>query len=108
MGDALDLSFLGGEPLLEWDLLRRCVEWMEEQDVSALPGPVHFSVTINGVLFSPDRLDWMAKRDFLVGLSVDGSPAMHNIDRRFPDDSGSHTAVARALELLCNRPNPPL
>ena len=99
-GDALDLSFFGGEPLLEWELLRRCTEWMQAQDVSDLPGPVRFGVTTNCTLLTSDKIEWMEAHDFKVGLSVDGSPGMHNINRRFPDGSGSHDTVAHALELL--------
>ena len=103
-GDALDLSFFGGEPLLEWELLRRCTEWMQAQDVSDLPGPVRFGVTTNCTLLTSDKIEWLEAHDFKVGLSVDGSPGMHNINRRFPDGSGSHDTVAHALELLQNHP----
>ena len=98
-GRGVDVSFFGGEPLLEWDLLRYCHAYMERR-AAELGVAVRYGITTNGTLLNRERLAWMAERDFLVGLSVDGSPEMHNVNRRYADGQGSHAAVARALELL--------
>ncbi len=103
-GCALDLTFFGGEPLLEWDMLRRCTDWMLAQDTSDLPAHVRFGVTTNCTLLTPDKLPWLEEHDFKLGLSVDGSPAMHDINRCFPDGSGSHAAVEQALIRLREYP----
>lgn len=68
----LDLSFFGGEPLLEWDLLQHCCNYLKQQ--AAEQGVrVRFGITANGTLLTRKRLEWLAEQDFLVGLSVDGS-----------------------------------
>ena len=68
----LDLSFFGGEPLLEWDLLQHCCNYLKQQ--AAEQGVrVRFGITTNGTLLTRKRLEWLAEQDFLVGLSVDGS-----------------------------------
>lgn len=99
----LDVSFFGGEPLMEWDLLQHCHEYLRhcaaERSI-----PVRFGITTNGTLLTQDRLDWMAERDYLIGLSLDGSPAMHDTNRRFADGSGSHAAVWEALERINRMP----
>ena len=80
-GRGVDVSFFGGEPLLEWDLLRHCYEYMARR-AAELGVAARYGITTNGTLLNRDRLAWMAERDFLVGLSVDGSPEMHNVNRR--------------------------
>ncbi len=98
-GRGVDVSFFGGEPLLEWDLLRHCHAYMERR-AAELGVAVRYGITTNGTLLNRERLAWMAERDFLVGLSVDGSPEMHNVNRRYADGQGSHAAVAAALALM--------
>lgn len=98
-GRGVDVSFFGGEPLLEWDLLRHCYEYMARR-AAELGVAARYGITTNGTLLNRERLAWMAERDFLVGLSVDGSPEMHNVNRRYADGQGSHAAVARALALI--------
>ena len=98
-GRGVDVSFFGGEPLLEWDLLRYCYDYMLRR-AAELGITVRFGITTNGTLLTRERLEWMAERDFLVGLSVDGSPEMHNVNRRYADGQGSHAAVAQALALI--------
>ena len=95
----VDLSFFGGEPLLEWELLQHCYDYMQQR--GAEQGVrVRFGITTNGTLLTRERLEWLAERDFLVGLSIDGSPAMHNLNRCHADGRGSHAEVAAALELM--------
>lgn len=98
-GRSVDLSFFGGEPLLEWELLQYCHDYLKERG-GRLCKPPRFGITTNGTLLTEERLRWMAERDFLVGLSVDGNETMHDMNRRFADGGGSHAAVAKALELL--------
>lgn len=98
-GRGLDIAFFGGEPMLEWELLQHCHACLEHR-AAELGVPVRYGITTNGTLLTRERLEWMAARDFLVGLSVDGSPAMHNINRCYADGRGSHAEVAQALLLL--------
>ena len=95
----LDVSFFGGEPLLEWPLLQHCCTYIQ-QKADGSDTRIRFGITTNGTLLTRDMLEWMADHDFLVGLSIDGSPAMHNTNRRYADGRGSHEQVAEALELI--------
>lgn len=99
----LDISFFGGEPLLEWTLLRHCCTYIQ-QKTERSDTRVRFGITTNGTLLTEERLRWLAGQDFLVGLSIDGSPAMHNINRCYADGRGSHETVAGALELMADFP----
>ncbi len=101
----LDISFFGGEPLLEWELLQWCTRYLREHaDVSRLPVAPRFAITTNMTLLTEQKLEWLAEQGFLIGLSLDGSPAMHNINRRFASGEGSHAATLPALAWLNAHP----
>ena len=93
-GGALDVNFFGGEPLLEWDLLKVCDAYAREK-TQGLAAPMRNSLTTNGTLLTPDKADWMQERDYLLVLSVDGHAAMHNRNRRYADGSGSRVSSPR-------------
>lgn len=100
----LDLSFFGGEPMLEWELLQHCRAYLARR-AAEMGVRVRYGITTNGTLLSRERLAWLAEHDFLVGLSIDGSPAMHDTNRCYADGRGSHADVAKALELVHEFPD---
>ena len=99
----MDVSFFGGEPLLEWELLQKCYAYTKEH-AEGLVVPPRFGITTNLTLLTEDKLEWMLERDFLVGLSVDGSPDMHNTCRRYADGRGSHADTLPALQWVREHP----
>ncbi len=104
-GSGLDISFFGGEPLLEWPLLQWCHSYLAEHArVAELPLPPRYGLTTNMTLLTPEKLAWLAERDYLIGLSIDGSPAMHDTNRRFASGEGSHAAILPALAWLNAHP----
>lgn len=73
----LTVEFSGGEPLLEPDLLRRCVGYIAERRASARE--VHLVLTTNGLLLDPELLDLLAAHDVALHLSFDGVPAAQEL-----------------------------
>jgi sulfatase maturation enzyme AslB (radical SAM superfamily) len=69
----LTLSFYGGEPLLEFPLMCRAVEFAE----SGLPPgkSLRFSISTNGMLLDDERAEFLARHRFDTQLSFDGVPA---------------------------------
>ncbi len=70
--DWILVDLFGGEPLLNFDVIRYLVEWVREnvQDIS-----VQFSISSNGTLLTDDIKSWLvANRDLVFyGVSYDGS-----------------------------------
>ena len=99
------LGFFGGEPLLEWDLLQRADAYAED---TARAAGLRFgrTVTTNLTLLDREKADWLRARRYKIGLSIDGSPAMHDANRVFPDGRGSHAACMAALPLVEDFPAP--
>ncbi len=92
------LGFFGGEPLLEWDLLRRATGYAE--DVAVKNGvTLKKTVTTNATLLSAERLAWLKGHDFYLALSIDGDKAMHDLTRPLRGGESSFDQCMRGLDL---------
>lgn len=103
LGRHLDISFFGGEPLLEWELLQYGWQYATQKATNN-KFRLRFGLTTNGTLLSQEKSAWLVERDFLIGLSLDGSPAMHNTNRCYANGCGSHAQASRALRHLLQYP----
>lgn len=78
--ELIEISFIGGEPLLEMDLIRNIYEYTKEnyEDERLV-----FFATTNGTTLSENDKRWFSehKKDFVLGLSLDGTPRSHNYNR---------------------------
>jgi len=88
------LGFFGGEPLLKWELLQKCVEIAEKKLADR---NLTLTVTTNGIGLTKARTEWLYSHDFYIGLSIDGNRAMHDTTRRLRNGASSHTAVLKGL-----------
>lgn len=95
-GKELAISFYGGEPLLEFDLLKQCVDYCRE----TMPHKdLFFSITTNLTLMTHDKAEYFAKqKDFAVTCSIDGPEEIQNYYRKFPDGTGSFKIVLEGLK----------
>lgn len=78
--DSLTIDFMGGEPMIQFKLIQQIAEWVWSKP---RPKPYTMFTTTNGTLFDEDMKQWFrrnAKR-ITAGLSLDGTPAMHRINR---------------------------
>ena len=98
------VSFFGGEPLMEMDLIRRTLALCRER-ATALGVDLHHLVVSNAVLLDEDKLRFFLDNDIYVAVSVDGCREAHEATRAFPDGSSSYDVVSRnARRLLAERP----
>lgn len=78
--EEIEISFHGGEPFLEFDLLKEICDWYWKEK---FPIKSIFFVTSNGTLIHGEIQKWLKNnRDKIyVALSIDGTREMHNINR---------------------------
>ena len=93
----LMLTFFGGEPFMEPELMEAAVIHArargEARGVRIFPG-----VATNGTLLNADRLALLKRYDFQVQLSLDGCPQAQDATRRFRNGRSS---AARVEANLC-------
>jgi len=92
----VEVDFFGGEPLLNFDVLRRLVRYGRE--VQAVSGKrIAFTVTTNGVLLDETVAAFLDRERVGVVLSLDGRPAVHDAVRKTPAGGGSYALVAARM-----------
>jgi sulfatase maturation enzyme AslB (radical SAM superfamily) len=67
----IEVSFLGGEPLLEFPMIQRAVEYMEVNR-DRLGKEASYWISTNGTLITPGVADFLAMHHFDTQLSFDG------------------------------------
>jgi sulfatase maturation enzyme AslB (radical SAM superfamily) len=76
--DEVDVTFFGGEPLLEMDALRSGVAYAEERK-RATGKHVTYSISTNGLLLDAEAVEFLAKHRFYTQLSFDGVAPMQKL-----------------------------
>lgn len=73
------IDFFGGEPFLNFELIKEVTEYVLENYV----GYYHFFATTNGTQIHGEVQNWLKKHKevFTVGLSLDGTKEAHDINR---------------------------
>ena len=76
----LQIDFMGGEPLMNFPLIKNIVEWLEKSNLNV---PWICYSTTNGTLLSDEIKDWLRlhKNSFILGVSYDGSSKMQSVNR---------------------------
>lgn len=91
-GDHLGLRYFGGEPLLRWELIPKLLTYAEDAGRAGGLGISH-AISTNGLILTPDQMQFFKDHDFAVGLSIDGPREVHNLNRVFADGRGSFDLV---------------
>ena len=89
------ISFYGGEPLLEYDLLCELVLFAEQYSESTSKPKPTFSLTTNGTLLRDEVIHFFVEHDCHVLLSIDGDRQSHDRYRTF---KGSGTGTFDLVE----------
>ncbi len=96
--EKVNIGFYGGEPLLEFELIKKIVLYAEQVFVGK---ELDFSITSNGTLLTDEVIEFFIKHNVQLMISIDGPPEIHNSSRKFAKDgSGSFEVILHNLEKL--------
>lgn len=93
------VSFFGGEPLLNFEVLAQIVEYAEE----TYPGDWYFNLTTNGILLTEKICQFLSKYNFYICLSWDG--VKEDQDRQRPyrySNQSSYDILMQKIQILLN------
>lgn len=85
------VTFFGGEPLLNFELIKNVVK--------ATPHAAHAVIT-NGTVMNRDIAAFIKKHNMRTAVSIDGPEEVHDSCRVFPDGKGTHKKVMKTVEML--------
>lgn len=98
--EKVNIGFYGGEPLLEFPLIRRAIAYARD----VFDGKeISFAITTNGTLLTDEIIDFFAKEDVNLVISLDGPREIHDKSRVFADGHGSFDAVMKNVNRLKER-----
>jgi uncharacterized protein len=97
-----NLTFFGGETLLNFPVLKSTVAYARERAAEA-GKTVEFSLTTNATLLRPDIIEFLVDNDIGVTISIDGPREMQNRFRVFHDGSGSYDVMLPKIRELLSR-----
>ena len=88
----LEVDFFGGEPLMNWEVVKKLVEYGREQE-KIHDKKFRFTLTTNGVQLNDEIMEFANKEMANVVLSVDGRKEIHDLMRPFPKGAGSYDLI---------------
>jgi radical SAM protein with 4Fe4S-binding SPASM domain len=75
----VEFDFIGGEPLVVWDLMVSLVEFVHHH---RWPRECGFTFSTNGTLFTDEIKEWLDRHSCVAfSFSIDGSRAAHDLNR---------------------------
>lgn len=98
--DELNIGFYGGEPLLNFELIKRCVEYIKENVVGK---KLAYNLTTNATLINIEQMSYFIDNNFQITLSIDGPEIIHDEFRRFPNGHGTFEIIIHNLHKLYNK-----
>lgn len=87
------VNFYGGEPLLNFQLIKRCVDYSE----TLFETKPMFYITTNGTTLSEDVIEFLIRNDFRVTFSLDGDSENHNRNRVYVNGKATHARIMKAI-----------
>ena len=88
----LEVDFFGGEPLMNWQVVKDLVAYGREQE-KLHDKHFRFTLTTNGVLLNDEIMDFANREMDNVVLSIDGRKEVHDYMRPFPKGKGSYDLI---------------
>ncbi|MBS5932411.1 MAG: thioether cross-link-forming SCIFF peptide maturase [Clostridiales bacterium] len=100
----LEVDFFGGEPLMNWQVVKDLVAYGREQE------KIHnknfrFTLTTNGVLLNDDIMEFANKEMANIVLSIDGRKDVHDYMRPSRNGKGSYDLIVPKFEKVAESRN---
>lgn len=100
----LEVDFFGGEPLLNFDVVKRLVAYGRELE-KLHDKKFRFTLTTNGVLLDDEVMEFANQEMANVVLSIDGRKEVHDKMRPFRKGAGSYDLIVPKFQKLAESRN---
>jgi uncharacterized protein len=97
--DNIFFSWHGGEPLMAGiEFYKKALVYQKKYNTSAKQ--IINGIQTNGSLLNDDWCSFLAKEKFVVGISIDGTQKLHDLNRINPSGEGTFSDVVNGYKLL--------
>jgi uncharacterized protein len=101
-GRRIEFCFFGGEPLIRFDLLKHIVKYIRLKSIQSKK-EISCSITTNGILLTPEMLDYLRGEHIDICFSLDGPANVHDRDRYYQNGRGSFEDILPKLRMAIER-----
>ncbi len=95
----LEVDFFGGEPLMNWDVVKNTVAYARSIEKAAGKN-FRFTLTTNGMLIDDEVIEFANREMHNVVLSLDGRPEVHDRFRKTYKGEGSYERIIPKFKKL--------
>ena len=99
----LEVDFFGGEPLMNWEVVKQLVEYGRSLE-KPYNKKFRFTLTTNGVLLNDEIMEYLNKEMSNVVISLDGRKEVNDRMRPFRNGKGSYDLIVPSLQKAVIRP----
>nr|WP_275891324.1 thioether cross-link-forming SCIFF peptide maturase [Ruminococcus sp. OA3] len=100
----LEVDFFGGEPLMNWQVVKDLVAYGREQE-KIHDKNFRFTLTTNGVLLDDEVMEFANREMGNVVLSIDGRKEVHDHMRPFCKGAGSYDLIVPKFQKFAESRN---
>ena len=100
----LEVDFFGGEPLMNWDVVKRLVQYGREQE-KLHDKNFRFTITTNGILLDDEKQKYINENMHNVVLSLDGRKEVNDYMRPRAGGQGSYDIIVPKFQKLAESRN---
>ncbi len=101
----IEIHFFGGEPLIEFNLIKKAVNYITDLIKLKKIKSVFYAITTNATLLDDNKALFFKKYHFLVSISVDGWENLHNKNRKYLDGRDAYKDTIKGLKILQKHKN---
>mgnify|MGYP001312366169 CR=1 FL=1 len=101
----IKIEFQGGEPLLNWETIKSVVEYAQDLNLKNHKN-LSFVICTNLTLLTPEKLEYIKKKDIQISTSLDGPRSIHDCNRKLRNKKSSHELFAEKLEMCYHKKFP--
>lgn len=96
----LTFEFQGGEPLLNFPIIKHIIEYTEQHKNNK---QIDYTIATNLTVVNDEIIDLICKYNIVISTSLDGSIQVHDKNRAYPNGNGSYKDVVFNIDKLCSK-----
>lgn len=95
--EKLNISFWGGEPLLNFDVVKYIVE---KSELIAPKNSLNFLIVTNGTLINKEVAEFCSHHNVTLQITIDGDRECHDTQRAYRNGHGTYDLIINNIKLL--------
>ncbi len=100
----IEIDFFGGEPLVNFDVVKEVVEYAREQE-KIHDKNFRFTITTNGILLDDEKMEYINRHMSNIVLSIDGCKETNDKMRVRADGSGCYDTIVPKFKKMAESRN---